>query len=120
MESQGEIMAAQQTTLKEQHALAEQQMRWRRDEAIGTFFRLAHDLVGEFRKANVLPLTTVPADFNTHPRQVLREARLNVKALLGSKKRSHQVPAISRRRFRAEAQDVSDRSQQVSGGERFP
>jgi len=74
MERQGEIMAAQQVTLTEQRALAEQQMRWRRDEAIGTFFRLAHDLVGEFRKANVLPLTTVPADFNTHPRQVLREA----------------------------------------------
>jgi len=74
MERQGDIMAAQQTTLKEQQALAEQQMRWRRDEAIGTFFRLAHDLVGEFRKANVLPMTTIPADFNTHPRQVLREA----------------------------------------------
>ena len=74
MESQGEIMAAQQATLKEQHALAEQQMRWRRDEAIGTFYRLAHDLVGEFRKANVLPMSTIPADFGTHPRQVLREA----------------------------------------------
>lgn len=74
MERQGEIMAAQQATLQEQHALAEQQMRWRRDEAIGTFYRLAHDLVREFKKANVLPLSTIPADFGTHPRQVLREA----------------------------------------------
>jgi hypothetical protein len=74
MERQGEIMAAQQATLKEQHALAEEQMRWRRDEAIGTFYRLAHDLVAEFRKANVLPMVTIAADFGTHPRQVLREA----------------------------------------------
>jgi hypothetical protein len=74
MERQGEIMAAQEATLKEQHALAEEQMRWRRDEAIGTFYRLAHDLVAEFRKANVLPMVAIPADFGTHPRQVLREA----------------------------------------------
>jgi hypothetical protein len=74
MERQGEIMAAQQATLKEQHALAEEQMRWRRDEAIGTFYRLAHDLVAEFKKANVLPMLKIPADFGTHPRQVLREA----------------------------------------------
>src|SRR5439155_15067925 len=74
MERQGEIMAAQQATLKDQQALAEEQMRWRRDEAIGTFYRLAHDLVAEFRKANALPMVTIPADFGTHPRQVLREA----------------------------------------------
>lgn len=74
MERQGEILAAQQSTLKEQHALAAEQMRWRRDEAIGTFYRLAHDLVAELRKANVLPLSAIPADFNTHPRQLLREA----------------------------------------------
>jgi hypothetical protein len=49
-------------------------MRWRRDEAIGTFYRLAHDLVAELKKANVLPLSTIPADYNTHPRQVLRDA----------------------------------------------
>ncbi len=49
-------------------------MRWRRDEAIGTFYRLAQDLVQEFKKANVLPLSKIPADFGTHPRQVLREA----------------------------------------------
>src|SRR5437867_2215105 len=74
MERQGEIMAAQEATLTEQRELSEQQMRWRRDEAIGTFYRLAHDLVAEFRKANVLPMTKIAADFSTHPRQVLREA----------------------------------------------
>ena len=74
MDRQGEIMAAQQVTFTEQRALSEQQMRWRRDEAIGTFYRLAHDLVAEFRKANVLTTTKVAADFSTHPRQVLREA----------------------------------------------
>src|SRR6266545_2353404 len=40
--------------------------------------------------------------------------RLHRTALLGSKKKSH-LPAISRRRFRAEAQDVLDRPHQVSG-----
>jgi hypothetical protein len=74
MERQGEIMAAQQATLKEQHALADHQMQWRRDEALGTFYRLAHDLVAEFRKATVLPTVEIPADFGTHPRQMLREA----------------------------------------------
>jgi len=74
MERQGEIMSAQQATLAAQYALAEQQARWRRDEAIGTFYRIAHDLVGEFGKANVLPPTPVPANFSTHPRQMLREA----------------------------------------------
>lgn len=74
MERQGEIMAAQRVTLGEQHALAEQQMRWRRDEAIGTFYRLAFDLAEEFRKANVPPTVVISADFGTHPRQMLREA----------------------------------------------
>src|SRR5437667_6178303 len=74
MERQGEIMAAQEATLTEQRELSEQQMRWRRDEAIGTFYGLAHDLVAEFRNANVLPMTKIAADFSTHPRQVLREA----------------------------------------------
>src|SRR2546425_2396956 len=65
MERQGEIMAAQQVTLTEQRALSEQQMRWRRDEAIGTFYRLAHDLVAGFKEANVLPTTKVAADLST-------------------------------------------------------
>jgi len=48
-------------------------MPWR-DEAIGTFYRIAHDLVGEFTKATVLPSTPIPANFSTYPRQMLREA----------------------------------------------
>ena len=74
MERQGEIMEAQQTTLKAQHALAAHQMQWRRDEAIGTFYRVAHDLVAEFDNATVLPTTAIAADFGTHPRLMLREA----------------------------------------------
>jgi hypothetical protein len=74
MERQSDIMAAQLATLKEQHSLAERQTQWRRDEAIGTFYRLAHDLVAEFRKATVLPSTPIPADYGTHPRLMLREA----------------------------------------------
>ena len=37
MERQSEMMAAQLATLKEQHSLAERQMQWRRDEAIGRY-----------------------------------------------------------------------------------
>ena len=68
------IMARQTRILDRQTTLAAQQAQWRRDEAIGTFYRLAHDLVGEFRKANILPMGMIPADYNTHPRQVLRGA----------------------------------------------
>ena len=64
----------QSTLLGKQTALGEQQAEWRRDEAIGTFYRLAFDLVGEFNKANELPGTPLPVDFGSHPRQVLREA----------------------------------------------
>jgi len=74
MERQGEIMSAQQATLAAQHALAEQEKLWRRDEAVGTFYRIAWDLVGEVKKANVLQPTPIAANFSTHPRQMLREA----------------------------------------------
>lgn len=68
------IMARQTRILDRQTALATQQAEWRRDEAIGTFYRVAHDLVAEFRKANVMPTLDLPADFDTHPRQMLRQA----------------------------------------------
>lgn len=68
------IMARQTDILDRQTTLAAQQAEWRVDEAVGTFVRLAFDLVAEFRKANVWPLTEIPADFNTHPRHMLREA----------------------------------------------
>jgi hypothetical protein len=68
------LMARQTDIFDRQTALAAQQAEWRRDEAIGTFYRLAHDLVAEFRKANVLPGVLIPADFGTHPRHMLREA----------------------------------------------
>jgi len=71
---QAEIMRAQTALLKSQHELAQLQAEWRRDEALGTFYRLAHDLVAEFKKTTVLPTVEIPADFGTHPRQMLREA----------------------------------------------
>src|SRR2546422_8304948 len=36
-----------------------------------TLFR---SLADEFRKANILPSTLIPANYETHPRQMLREA----------------------------------------------
>lgn len=60
--------------LEGQNEILREQARWRRDEALGTFYRTAFDLVDEFKKANVLPMGGIPADFGTHPRQVLREA----------------------------------------------
>ena len=74
MSRQDETMRKQTTIFDRQTSLLEQQAAWRRDEAIGTFYRLAHDLVSELRKADVLPRVKVPADYNTHPRQMLREA----------------------------------------------
>jgi hypothetical protein len=67
MKAQGELMA-------KQTALGEQQARWQRDETIGTFYRIAHDLADELQKANVMATTVIPANFETHPRQMLREA----------------------------------------------
>lgn len=68
------IMARQTGILARQTALAEQQAEWRVGEAVGTFVRLAFDLAAELKKANVLPMMTIEADFRTHPRQMLREA----------------------------------------------
>ena len=60
-----------------QIALQDQESTWRRDVAIGAFYRIAFDLVDEFRKANVMTGPPIPANFDTHPRQMLREtARL--------------------------------------------
>ena len=67
-------MARQTDILDRQTTLAAQQAEWRVGEAVGTFVRLAHDLMMEFKKANVLPMMTIEADFGTHPRQMLREA----------------------------------------------
>jgi hypothetical protein len=64
-----------QTDLSEkQTALLDRESLRQRVEAAGTFYRIAHDLVDEFRKADVLPTTPVPANPETHPRQMLREA----------------------------------------------
>src|SRR5207253_9189682 len=57
-----------------QTAPGESQAVWRRDAAMGTFYRIAFDLVDEFQKADVLPSTPIPANYETHPRQMLREA----------------------------------------------
>jgi hypothetical protein len=74
MRRQTEAMNKQTTLLAKQTALGEQQAALRRDEAIGTFVRLAFDLAVEFGKANVSSLDLIPANYDTHPRQVLRQA----------------------------------------------
>lgn len=74
MSRQTDAMSAQSELMSKQTALAEQQAAWRRDEAIGTFYRVAFDLVGEFMKANVGPGQRIAADYSTHPRQMLRDA----------------------------------------------
>lgn len=74
MRRQTTIMANQTEILDRQTALAAQQAEWQVGEAVGTFVRLAHDLVTEFRKADVRPMEPIDADFETHPRQMLREA----------------------------------------------
>jgi len=68
------IMKRQTDLMAKQTALSEQQDELRRNEAIFTFYRVAHDLANELRKANVLQSTPIPANFDTHPRQVLRDA----------------------------------------------
>lgn len=68
------IMRTQSELLAKQTALGEQQSVSRRDEAIGTFYRIAHDIADEFKKANQMAGAQIPANFDTHPRQMLREA----------------------------------------------
>src|SRR5207247_2414035 len=68
------IMARQTNAMNRQTALLDQQAAWRRDEAIGTCYRIAFDLVDELDKANKMTGTPIPANYNTHPRQMLREA----------------------------------------------
>jgi len=68
------IMLRQTTIMAKQTALDEQQAAWRRDEAIGTFYRMAFDLGEEFRKANVSSFDLILANYDAHPRQVLRQA----------------------------------------------
>jgi len=71
---QTEAISRQTALMDKQTVLQEQQATARRDEAIGTFYRIAFDLVDEFRKANVMTGTPIPANSDTHPRQMLREA----------------------------------------------
>jgi hypothetical protein len=74
MGRQTDAMNRQTAILDKQTALAEQQAVWRRDEAVGTFYRVAHELANELRKANVMAGTPIPANFHTETRQWLREA----------------------------------------------
>lgn len=75
LQGQQTVAMNRQTDLMDkQTALQEQQATARRDEAMGTFYRVAFDLVDEFRKANRMTATPIPANFDTHPRQMLREA----------------------------------------------
>jgi len=78
------LLAAQLWIMKRQTDLMARQDELRRNEAVFTFYRVAHDLANELRKANVLQSTPVPANYETHPRQVLRDAG-RVFAPLGSK-----------------------------------
>jgi len=73
-DQQNEAMNRQTSLLDKQTALLDQQSVWRRNEAIGTFYRMAFDLAEEFRKANVSSFDAIPANYDTHPRQVLRQA----------------------------------------------
>ena len=68
------IMARQTNAMNRQTALLDQEATWRRNEALGTFYRIAFDLVDEFHKANVMTGTPIPANYDAHPRQMLREA----------------------------------------------
>jgi hypothetical protein len=68
------IMLRQTTIMSKQTVLGEQQAAWKRDEAIGTFYRMAFDLAEEFRKANVSSFDLILANYDAHPRQVLRQA----------------------------------------------
>ncbi len=74
MARQTDAMNRQTSLLDKQTALLDQQAAWQREEALGTFYRIAFDLVDEFREANVMTGTPIPANFDTHPRQMLREA----------------------------------------------
>src|SRR5436309_2245195 len=81
MNRQTELMAGQTDAMNRQTMLTDKQLElldqqsvWRRDEAIGTFYRMAFDLAEEFRKANVGIFDSIPANYDTHPRQVLRQA----------------------------------------------
>jgi len=74
MKRQTDAMDRQTTLLARQTALSEQQSELQRNEAVYTFYRVAHDIAIEFRKATALPSTPIPANYETHPRQVLRDA----------------------------------------------
>jgi len=68
------IMVRQTGILGRQTGLAAQQAEWRRDEAIGTFYRIAFGLADAFHMADALPSTPIPANYEPHPRVMLREA----------------------------------------------
>ncbi len=74
MGRQTDVMRRQTTLLDKQTEIQEQQDVSQRTEAIGTFYRIAFDLVDEFRRANLMTGTPIPANFDTHLRQMLREA----------------------------------------------
>src|SRR5262245_28432888 len=67
------IIWRQTKIFDQQTELGRQQATWRRDEALGAFYRVAHELADEFRKANVLPPAPIAANYDTHPRRMLRE-----------------------------------------------
>jgi hypothetical protein len=74
---QVKIMKEQEQASRAQMTVSQQQMDWRRDEAIGTFYRLAFDLVSKLSKSNGidrLQNAIIQVDYNAAPRQVLRTA----------------------------------------------
>ncbi len=62
-DQQTRLMEAQANILRSQQELTQLQVEWRRYEALGTFYRIAFDLVEEFKKANVQPAAGMPVDF---------------------------------------------------------
>lgn len=68
------LVGFQLRIMTKQNELSEQQATWKRDEALGTFYRMAFDLAEEFRKVNVPMSYPMNVNYDTHPRQVLRQA----------------------------------------------
>jgi len=71
---QARIMSVQTGIQKAQQELSQAQLDWRRTEALSAFYRIAFDLVDEFKKANVRVAVGMPVDSRTQPRLMIREA----------------------------------------------
>jgi hypothetical protein len=80
------VFLGQLWIMKSQAELAREHAVERRDAALATFYRMTLDLVEELSKTNDISAVSGPADvdYNTHPRQILRQAS-HVFAPLGNR-----------------------------------